>query len=63
MMQGVGYGVGSAGTLLVGQIFDWTGSFAATGLLFIFVGALAAVFGYQAGRKRLIGDPDLYPGS
>lgn len=63
MMQGVGYGVGSAGTLLVGQIFHWTGSFAAAGLLFIFVGALAAVFGYQAGRKRLIGDPDLYPGS
>ncbi|WP_354263232.1 MFS transporter [Arthrobacter sp. OAP107] len=56
MMQGVGYGLGSTGTLLVGQLHQGTGSFAAAGLLFLAVGALAAVFGYRAGRDRFIGD-------
>jgi CP family cyanate transporter-like MFS transporter len=55
MMQGVGYGVGSAGTLLVGQLHQATGSFTPAGLLFIVVGSLAAVFGYRAGRDRYIG--------
>jgi CP family cyanate transporter-like MFS transporter len=55
MMQGVGYGVGSTGTLLVGQLHQGTGSFAAAGLLFLAVGTLAAVFGYRAGRDRFIG--------
>lgn len=59
MMQCVGYGLGSSGTLLVGQLFHWTGSFAAAGLLFIVVGTFAAGFGYQAGRKKLIGDPGI----
>ena len=55
MMQGVGYGVGSAGTLLVGQLHQGTGSFAAAGVLFLVVGSLAAVFGYRAGKDRFVG--------
>jgi CP family cyanate transporter-like MFS transporter len=54
MMQGVGYGLGSTGTLLVGQLHQSTGSFAAAGVLFLAVGLLAAVFGYRAGRNRFI---------
>lgn len=54
MMQGVGYGVGSAGTLLVGQLHQATGSFAAAGVLFLVVGSLAAVFGYRAGKDRFV---------
>jgi CP family cyanate transporter-like MFS transporter len=54
MMQGVGYGLGSSGTFLVGQLLHWTGGFAAAGVMFAVVGALAAVFGWQAGRARLI---------
>ena len=55
MMQGVGYGLGSTGTLMVGQLHQATGSFAAAGVLFLVVGSLAAVFGYRAGRDRYIG--------
>lgn len=55
MMQGVGYGLGSTGTLMVGQLHQATGSFAAAGVLFLVVGALAAVFGYRAGQDRFIG--------
>jgi len=55
MMQGVGYGIGSTGTLMVGQLHQATGSFAAAGMLFLAVGALAAVFGCRAGRNRFIG--------
>jgi CP family cyanate transporter-like MFS transporter len=55
MMQGVGYGLGSTGTLMVGQLHQVTGSFAAAGVLFLVVGSLAAVFGYRAGRDRFVG--------
>jgi CP family cyanate transporter-like MFS transporter len=55
MMQGVGYGLGSTGTLMVGQLHQSTGSFAAAGVLFLAVGALAAVFGYRAGHNRFVG--------
>lgn len=55
MMQGVGYGLGSTGTLMVGQLHQATGSFTAAGLLFLAVGLLAAVFGYRAGRNRYVG--------
>ncbi|WP_411376503.1 MFS transporter [Arthrobacter sp. MPF02] len=55
MMQGVGYGLGSTGTLMVGQLHQATGSFAAAGVLFLVVGSLAAVFGYRAGRNRYVG--------
>ncbi len=58
MMQGVGYGLGSSGTLLVGQLHQSTGSFAAAGVLFLLVGSLAAVFGYRAGRDRFVGQPN-----
>lgn len=54
MMQGVGYGVGSVGTLLVGQLHQATGGFAAAGILFLVVGALAAFFGYRAGRDKFV---------
>ncbi len=57
MMQGVGYGLGSTGTLMVGQLHQATGSFAAAGFLFLVVGLLAAVFGYRAGRNRFVGRP------
>lgn len=55
MMQGVGYGLGSTGTLMVGQLHQGTGSFTAAGFLFLAVGLLAAVFGYRAGRSRYVG--------
>lgn len=54
MMQGVGYGLGSSGTLLVGLLLHWTGSFAAAGAMFAVVGTLAALFGWRAGRAKLI---------
>jgi CP family cyanate transporter-like MFS transporter len=54
MMQGVGYGVGSLGTLMVGQLHQATGGFAAAGILFLVVGSLAALFGYRAGRDRFV---------
>ncbi|GEO96506.1 MFS transporter [Kocuria turfanensis] len=54
MMQGVGYGLGSSGTFLVGQLLHATGGFAAAGVMFAVVGALAAVFGWQAGRDRSV---------
>lgn len=50
MMQCVGYGVGSSGTLLVGALHSSTGSFTAAGILFLGIGAAAAVFGFRAGR-------------
>ncbi len=55
MMQGIGYAVGSTGTLMVGQLHQSTGSFTAAGVLFLAVGTLAAVFGYRAGRRRFVG--------
>jgi MFS transporter, CP family, cyanate transporter len=54
MMQGVGYGLGSTGTLMVGQLHQATGSFTPAGILFLVVGLLAAVFGYRAGRDRFV---------
>lgn len=54
MMQGVGYGLGSTGTLMVGQLHQATGSFNAAGIMFTVVGLLAAVFGYRAGRNRYV---------
>ncbi|MEZ2390522.1 CynX/NimT family MFS transporter [bacterium RCC_150] len=54
MMQGVGYGLGSTGTLMVGQLHQATGGFTAAGVLFLTVGSLAAFFGYRAGRNRYV---------
>ncbi|WP_308465115.1 MFS transporter [Rathayibacter soli] len=54
MMQGVGYGVGSSGTLLVALLYQSTGSFTAAGLMFVAVGIVGAWFGYGAGRTRFV---------
>ena len=54
MMQCVGYGVGSSGTLLVGALHSSTGSFTAAGVLFLGIGAAAAVFGFRAGRSVFV---------
>ena len=56
MMQGVGYGLGSSGTLLVGQLHAATGTFTASGVMFLVIGVLAAFFGYRAGRDRFVGE-------
>jgi CP family cyanate transporter-like MFS transporter len=56
MMQGVGYGVGSVGTLIVAQIHQATGSFTVAGYAFLAIGVGAAVFGYLAGRRRNVDD-------
>lgn len=61
MMQGVGYGLGSSGTLLVGQLHTLTGSFTAAGAMFLVVGLLAAVFGFRAGRDRTVGEEGQSP--
>jgi CP family cyanate transporter-like MFS transporter len=52
MVQGVGYGVGASGPLLVGMLRAWTGGFHAVGWLFAAVGVLAIVVGWGAGRDR-----------
>lgn len=54
MMQCVGYGLGSSGTLLVGQLHATTGEFTAAGIMFLVIGLLGAVFGYRAGRNRIV---------
>lgn len=56
MMQGIGYGVGSAGTLLVGQLHQVSGGFLAAGIMFLAIGAGAAVFGWLSGRSRFVED-------
>lgn len=56
MMQGIGYGVGSTGTLLVAGIHQATGAFTLAGYAFLAIGVGASVFGYLAGRRRTIGD-------
>jgi len=55
MMQCVGYGVGSSGTLLVGVLHTATGSFTPAALMFLLIGAAAAVMGSFAGRRRFVG--------
>ncbi|MDJ0356200.1 MFS transporter [Paenarthrobacter sp. PH39-S1] len=56
MMQGVGYGVGSTGTLLVGWLHAATGSFAPAGFMFLTIGVLCALFGWRAGQPRFVED-------
>jgi CP family cyanate transporter-like MFS transporter len=50
MVQGVGYGFGAAGPLLVGILHSWTGGFGAVGVMFCIVGILCCLFGLGAGR-------------
>lgn len=54
MMQGLGYGLGSSGTFITGQIFASTGSFGPAAWLFAASGLGAAAFGWLAGRDRSI---------
>jgi MFS transporter, CP family, cyanate transporter len=54
MMQGLGYGLGSSGTFITGQVFAVTGSFGPAAWLFAASGLGAAVFGWLAGRDRSI---------
>ena len=54
MAQCVGYLLASIGPLIVGLIRGWTGSFAATSILFVALGAGAAVNGWLAGRARYV---------
>ncbi|HEV7437223.1 MAG TPA: cyanate transporter, partial [Pseudorhizobium sp.] len=51
MAQCVGYLIAAVGPLFVGLIRDWTGSFAASGVLFVMLGLGAAWNGWQAGRS------------
>lgn len=57
MMQCVGYGVGSSGTLLVGVLHTSTGSFTPAAVMFLVIGTAAAGMGLLAGRARFVGDP------
>lgn len=56
MMQCVGYGVGSLGTLIVAQIHQTTGSFVPAGYAFLAIGVGASGFGYLAGCRRNVDD-------
>lgn len=54
MAQCVGYLLASIGPLIVGLIRGWTGSFAATSILFVALGVGAAINGWLAGRARYV---------
>lgn len=54
MAQGMGYLISITGPLFVGLLRDWTGSFAASALLFIGLGVLLAWCGQGAGRALLV---------
>ena len=54
MAQCVGYLLASIGPLIVGFIRGWTGSFAATSVLFVALGLGAAVNGWLAGRAKYV---------
>ncbi|MBD9627931.1 CynX/NimT family MFS transporter [Ensifer sp. ENS06] len=55
MAQGVGYVLAAIGPLLVGFIRSWTGSFAASAVLFIALGIGVAIMGLGAGRALHVG--------
>jgi CP family cyanate transporter-like MFS transporter len=55
MAQCIGYLLAATGPLLVGIIRSWTGSFGASAILFILLGLVAAVNGWEAGRTRYVG--------
>jgi CP family cyanate transporter-like MFS transporter len=54
MSQGVGYTLASGGPLLIGLLHDWTGGWAAAGLLILAIGTVAALAGLGAGRDQLV---------
>ena len=51
MAQGFGYLLASLGPLLIGVLHSYTGDFKATAWLVVFLGGLAALFGWGAGRN------------
>ncbi|MBE1206739.1 CynX/NimT family MFS transporter [Aminobacter carboxidus] len=55
MAQGVGYTLAAIGPLLVGLIRNWTGSFAASSVLFVALGLGVAITGLGAGRALHVG--------
>ncbi|CAN7143028.1 CynX/NimT family MFS transporter [Aminobacter sp. LjRoot7] len=55
MAQGVGYTLAAVGPLLVGLIRNWTGSFAASSVLFVALGLGVAITGLGAGRALHVG--------
>jgi CP family cyanate transporter-like MFS transporter len=51
MAQCVGYSLAAIGPLIVGLIRSWTGSFAWCAVLFVVIGIVAAINGWNAGRS------------
>ncbi|MES2071749.1 MAG: MFS transporter [Pseudomonadota bacterium] len=54
MSQAVGYTLAAGGPLLVGLLHGWSGTYHTTAVLFIALGAGAALFGLGAGRAGLV---------
>lgn len=54
MAQSVGYAIAACGPLVAGLLHDWTGTWAAAGLVTIAITVSAAVFGYAAGRPGYV---------
>ncbi|QFY62156.1 MFS transporter [Rhizobium grahamii] len=55
MAQCVGYLLAAVGPLIVGLLRGWTGSFAWCAVLFVALGAGAAINGWNAGRASYVG--------
>lgn len=56
MAQGIGYVIAACGPLAVGLIYQFFGSWTATGALLGAIGLGAIIAGLGAGRSRLVGD-------
>ncbi|EJU0637228.1 CP family cyanate transporter-like MFS transporter [Gemmobacter caeni] len=54
MVQGVGYGLGASGPLLVGLLYEPGGGYARVGGFLVAVGLALLCFGYLSGRQRLV---------
>jgi CP family cyanate transporter-like MFS transporter len=54
MSQTTGYILASLGPLLVGLLYQWTGSFHATTGLLAALGASSALAGWYAGRSAFV---------
>lgn len=55
MAQCIGYLLAAIGPLVVGLIRGWTGSFASCAILFVALGAAAALNGWGAGKAQHVG--------
>lgn len=56
MAQGIGYVIAACGPLAIGLIYEFFGSWTATGVLMAIIGLGATTAGLGAGRDRLVGD-------